>query len=62
MSGSASKCEFLPLPSGRNEAEFFRSFGSIEKIKGNLGFGSIIRLEDGLKRMYEDMVSETRMV
>ena len=62
MSGSASKCELLPLPSGRNEAELLRSFGSIERMKENLGFGPITRLEDGLKLMYEDMISETKTV
>ena len=62
MSGSASKCEVLPLPSGRNEAELLRSFGSIERMKENLGFGPITRLEDGLKLMYEDMISETKTV
>jgi nucleoside-diphosphate-sugar epimerase len=62
MSGSNSKCEFLPLPSGRNETEFFRSFGSIEKMKVNLGFGPTTRLEEGLKRMYEDMILETKTV
>jgi UDP-glucose 4-epimerase len=62
MSGSASKCELLPLPSSRNEAELLRSFGSIERMKENLGFGPITRLEDGLKLMYEDMISETKTV
>jgi nucleoside-diphosphate-sugar epimerase len=52
----------LPLPSGRNEAELLRSFGSIERMKENLGFGPITRLEDGLKLMYEDMISETKTV
>jgi UDP-glucose 4-epimerase len=62
MSGSTSKCEFLPLPSGRNEAELSRSFGSVERIKSNLGFVPITRLEEGLENMYEDMICEIKQV
>ena len=62
MSGSTSECEFLPLPRGRNEAELSRSFGSIDRMQANLGFGPITGLEKGLKHMYEDMISETKTV
>ena len=57
MSGSTSKCKFLPLPNGRNEAEFSRSFGSVDRIKSDLGFSSITHLDDGLRRMYDSMIS-----
>jgi len=62
MTGSTSKCEFLPLPNGRNEGEFSRSFGSVEKIQSDLGFGQITSLDDGLKRMYDDIIFETNLV
>jgi len=62
MSGSTSKCEFLPLPNGRNEAEFSRSFGSVEKIQSDLGFGPITSLDEGLKLMYNDMISGTNPI
>ncbi len=62
MSGSTSKCNFLPLPSGRTEAELSRSFGSIKKMESILGLGPITKLEEGLKRVYEDMISETETV
>jgi len=62
MCGSTSKCEFLTLPSGRNEAKFSRSFGSLNRIQSNLGLFPIISLEEGLKHMYQKMISETKLV
>ena len=62
MSGSTSRCEFLTLPSGRNEAELSRSFGSVEKVKSNLGPILITSLEEGLKQMYEEMISELKPI
>ena len=62
MSGSTSRCEFLTLPSGRNEAELSRSFGSVEKVRSNLGPVLITSLEEGLKQMYEEMISELKPI
>jgi hypothetical protein len=31
-------------------------------MKATLGFGSLTKLEDGLKLMYEDMISEKETV
>ena len=62
MSDSNSKCEFLPLPIGRSEAEFSRSFGSVERIRSDLGFGPVTKLEEGLKLMYDNMTSLTSSV
>ena len=59
MTDSASECDFLPTPSGRAEGELSRSFGSITKMLSMTGFAPIVGLEEGLKLMYEDMVSET---
>jgi UDP-glucose 4-epimerase len=60
MTKSTSECNILPTPEGRAEAELSRSFGSPEKMKFLTGFTPMIGLEEGLKLMYEDMVSETK--
>ena len=62
MSGSSSRCEFLPLPNGRNEAELDRSFGSINRVQSDLGFSPIFSLDDGLELMYDNMISETPLI
>lgn len=61
MTNSASECQFLPLPEGRAEAELSRSYGSITKMQSLTGSASLIGLEEGLKLMYEDMVSAIKL-
>jgi UDP-glucose 4-epimerase len=58
---STSECEFLTIPSGRAEGELLRSLGSIKKLHAMTGFVPNIGLEQGLKLMYEDMISETNI-
>ena len=61
MTGSQSRCEFLPTPSGRTEGELSRSFGSIAKMQLMTGFVPIVELEEGLKLMYQDMISKPKI-
>jgi UDP-glucose 4-epimerase len=61
MTQSTSECEFLTIPSGRAEGELLRSLGSIKKLYAMTGFVPNIGLEQGLKLMYEDMISETNI-
>jgi UDP-glucose 4-epimerase len=61
MTHSTSECEFLPIPSGRADGEPSRSFGSVAKMTLMTDFVPNIGLEQGLKLMYENMLSHNKM-
>ena len=56
--GSRSKCEFLATPKARENAEIMRSYGSTKKLETLTGIKPLIGLQEGLKLMYNNMISD----
>ena len=59
--GSRSKCEFLATPKARENAEIMRSYGSTKKLETLTGIKPLIGLQEGLKMMHNNIISDTNL-
>ncbi len=62
ITGSASNCEFLPIPKGRENAEIRRSYGSTAKLEALTGLKPLIGLHEGLKLMYDNITLDKNSI